>query len=72
MRRLSLSLSDTLLRFDHLIKNVNAWNAETPNLYTMVVSVKDKEGHVLEAFHRIGFRTVEIRNGQLLINNVLF
>ena len=65
------SLSDTLLRFDHLIKNVNAWNAETPNLYTMVVSVKDKEGHVLEAFrHRIGFRTVEIRNGQLLINNV--
>lgn len=65
------SPNDTLLSFNHFIKNVKAWSAETPNLYTMVVSVKDKNGKILESFrHRLGFRTVEMRNGQLLVNNV--
>lgn len=44
---------------------------ETPYLYTMLVSVTDKEGKMLETFrHRVGFRTIEMRNGQLLVNNV--
>lgn len=65
------SPSDTLFNFKHLVPNVKAWSAETPYLYTMLVSVTDKEGKMLETFrHRVGFRTIEMRNGQLLVNNV--
>ena len=65
------SPSDTLFNFKHLVPNVKAWSAETPYLYTMLVSVTDKEGKMLETFrHRVGFRTIEMRNGQFLVNNV--
>lgn len=65
------SLSDTLFNFAQVVQDVKPWSAETPYLYTMLVSVTDQEGKTLEAFrHRVGFRTVEMRNGQLLVNNV--
>ncbi|MHB8956118.1 MAG: glycoside hydrolase family 2 TIM barrel-domain containing protein [Pirellulaceae bacterium] len=45
------------------------WTAETPNLYVLVVVLKNDRGEVLEVrSHRIGFRKVEIREGQLLVN----
>jgi beta-galactosidase/beta-glucuronidase len=45
------------------------WNAETPNLYTLLMELLDDEGRELEATAvRVGFREIEIRNGQLLIN----
>ncbi len=47
------------------------WTAETPNLYTLVITTKDKSGEILEAVScKIGFRTVEIKGGQLLVNGV--
>jgi beta-galactosidase/beta-glucuronidase len=47
------------------------WTAETPNLYTLIVTLKDKVGHVIEvAPLRIGFRTVEIRGDRFLVNGV--
>lgn len=63
--------ADSLLTVGRLFPKVNAWNAETPHLYTLVVSTFDKDGNPAESFaHRFGFRTVEIRNGMLLVNNV--
>ena len=45
------------------------WTAETPNLYTLKVKALDKKGKVVESTSvRFGFRTVEIRNSQLLVN----
>lgn len=45
------------------------WTAETPNLYTLVLQLTDKNGSTIEAVsHQIGFRKVEIRNAQLLVN----
>lgn len=45
------------------------WTAETPNLYQAVVTLKDQTGAVVEVIpQNIGFRKVEIRNGQLLVN----
>ncbi len=45
------------------------WSAEKPVLYTLVLSLKDKEGNVVEARScKVGFREIEIRNGELLIN----
>jgi beta-galactosidase len=46
------------------------WTAETPSLYTIVFSLKDKEGKLLESRSvRIGFRSVETSaDGKILIN----
>jgi beta-galactosidase len=46
------------------------WSAETPHLYTLLLTATDtKSGKVLEVIPwRVGFRSVEIKNGQLLVN----
>jgi beta-galactosidase len=47
------------------------WTAETPSLYTFLVTLADDEGVVLQVIPlRIGFRTVEIRDGLLQVNGV--
>jgi len=57
--------------FEQLIANPMKWNAETPNLYTLVLSVYNDEGVCEEAISsKVGFRTSEIKNGQLLVNGV--
>ncbi len=59
------------IAFESVIKNIKPWTAETPNLYTMLVSIQDEKSNITEtARHKIGFRTSEIKNGQLLINGV--
>lgn len=52
------------------IENPLKWTAETPSLYTLVFSLKDKDGKLLEAKSmHIGFRLVETSgNGKILIN----
>ncbi|MFP4469873.1 MAG: glycoside hydrolase family 2 TIM barrel-domain containing protein [Bacteroidales bacterium] len=58
-------------RFSRFVKEPRKWTAETPELYTLVISLMDKKGTVLQALSsRIGFRTAEIKNGQLLVNGV--
>lgn len=49
------------LRF--LVNNVSVWSAEIPYLYQLVVEAKDQVIPV-----NVGFRKMEIRNRQLLIN----
>ena len=45
------------------------WSVEAPNLYTLVVSLHDPKGKALEYTScRVGFRRVEIKDRQLLIN----
>ena len=51
------------------VKNPAQWTAETPNLYTLVLTLCDADGKVVEADScRVGFRKIEIRNGRFLIN----
>jgi beta-galactosidase len=51
------------------IKNPAKWTAETPNLYTLVLTLNDENGNVAEAdCCKIGFRKIEIRDGKFLIN----
>lgn len=55
--------------FSKTIPNVSSWTAETPNLYRLYLTLKNQSGEVLEVIsEQIGFRTVEIKNGQLLVN----
>ena len=52
-----------------VINNVHPWNAEHPVLYTLLITHRDKHGKIIESIsHKIGFRTVEIRHGLLLVN----
>ena len=47
------------------------WTAETPNLYRLILTLKDGDGAVTEWVScNVGFREVEIRSGQLLVNGV--
>ena len=47
------------------------WSAEDPYLYTLLVTLKDAAGHVLEVVpQRVGFRTVEIKGDRFLVNGV--
>lgn len=65
----SLQSGENSARVAAVIKDVDAWSAETPNLYRLLITLKDKEGEVLEVISRnIGFRTVEISNGVFLVN----
>ena len=45
------------------------WSAESPYLYTLLVSLVDDRGQAVEVIpQRVGFRTVEMKGGQLLVN----
>lgn len=51
------------------VPGVRQWTAETPNLYTLLVEVFDAEGKLIQATpQRIGFRTVEIKDGLVAVN----
>ena len=51
------------------LPKVSPWSAETPTLYTVVVTLVDAAGKDVEATRtRMGFRTVEIRDRELRIN----
>ncbi len=55
--------------FEATLPGVNAWSAETPHLYTLVLSLKDASGKTNEVTSiKIGFRTSEIKNGQYMVN----
>jgi len=57
------------LSFNTTINNVLIWSAEIPNLYTLYISLFDKNGKLLEVIpQRIGFRSVEIKNTDFLVN----
>ena len=65
------STVDTVFTVEKFVKDALPWTAETPNLYTLVVNMFDTQGKALESFaHPFGFRTVEMINGQQLINGV--
>lgn len=62
------SMDNAQATFSQVIENPLKWTAETPNLYTLIISLK-QEGITTESIKQnIGFRTSEIKNGQLLVN----
>ena len=66
---IDMQKEDTV-RFHSSVPSVEKWNSETPNLYTIVYSVQ-REGRYTEYVAvKVGFRSVEIKNGSLLINGV--
>lgn len=55
--------------FSKQIADVKKWSAEEPNLYTLVLELKDKNGATAEATSiKVGFRTAEMKDKQFKIN----
>lgn len=63
---------ERVLEFD-AIEDVCAWSSEIPDLYTLILSLQ-WEGQEIHYSERLGFRSSELKNGQILINGkaVLF
>ena len=69
VKSVALQKGNTTLNFNTKLPNVKTWNAETPNLYTLLIELKDKKGKVTEATSiKVGFRNVAIKNNQFLVN----
>ncbi len=59
----------TDVHFQTEIPGVQTWSAETAYLYTLYITLKDKNGNLLEVIpQRVGFRSVEIKDGNFLVN----
>jgi beta-galactosidase/beta-glucuronidase len=54
--------------FQANLPSVRRWTAETPNLYTLLVSLLDGGQETQVERVQVGFRTVEIQGGRLLVN----
>ena len=62
---------DTQIEMAANVPNPRKWTAETPNLYHVLLTLKDDKGRILEVQQcAFGFRKVEIKNAQLLVNGV--
>jgi beta-galactosidase len=60
---------ETVLPLEKKVSDPAKWTAETPNLYTLTLELTDAAGKVTEVISKkIGFREVEIKNAQLLVN----
>jgi beta-galactosidase len=57
------------VRFSQPVGKLRRWSAESPSLYRLVVSLLDPDARCREAVRQnVGFRRVEIRDRELLIN----
>nr|WP_302830501.1 glycoside hydrolase family 2 TIM barrel-domain containing protein [uncultured Bacteroides sp.] len=67
----SRGLSNFIRFSDKEIPAVKAWNAEHPNLYTLIIELKNAAGKVIEITGcQVGFRTSEIKDGRFCINGI--
>jgi beta-galactosidase len=73
-RRVTLALNEigrARFMFHDTIPEVRRWTAETPELYTLLVTLEAADGAAVSVTPlRVGFRTVEIAGGQVRVNGV--
>jgi beta-galactosidase len=58
-----------MISFKGIVQQPKQWSAETPNLYQCLISLEDATGKIISSTGaKLGFRKVEIKNAQLLVN----
>ncbi|MBV7441476.1 DUF4981 domain-containing protein [Weeksellaceae bacterium TAE3-ERU29] len=63
--------SKSEIQFNALIPNAKPWTAETPNLYTLELILRNADNEIQEVIRRpTGFRTIEIKGNLFLVNGV--
>lgn len=58
-----LNKGENLVCFKKTFSNIKTWNAEKPNLYTLLITVNGESTAI-----KIGFRNIKIENSQFLVN----
>jgi beta-galactosidase/evolved beta-galactosidase subunit alpha len=62
---------EVALDLEASVANPEKWSAEHPYLYSLLVILKDDRGQTIEVENcKVGFRSVELRNGNVLVNGV--
>lgn len=72
---LKQSINEQLHAFQSKLENVAAWSAEIPNLYELKLALVDEKNNEFQVIRRkVGFRSSELKDGNILINGkaVLF
>jgi beta-galactosidase len=66
----TISNSKTNFSFDkQIFENIPVWSAETPTLCTLYINLIDNQGELVQQIKKqFGFRSVEMKNGLLLVN----
>ena len=60
---------ESTLEIGGLVRGPRLWSAEDPNLYRLLVEIQDGAGQILEVIpFRIGFRSVELKDGLIQVN----
>lgn len=63
--------NDSLVELRTMIAKVLQWTSETPNLYKVVVSLKEGGKTIYQTTEKFGFRTIEVRRGDgIYVNGV--
>ena len=58
-------------RMEMKVENPRLWSVEHPNLYTLCLQLQNADGKTVESVtQKVGFRTIAIKGGQLLINGL--
>ena len=56
-------------RMEIKVNNPHLWSTESPYLYTLCLQLQKSDGTIIEQVNqKVGFRTIRIEDGQLLIN----
>ncbi|WP_281226648.1 glycoside hydrolase family 2 TIM barrel-domain containing protein [Flavobacterium aquiphilum] len=59
------------INFSQNVASPKLWSSEAPNLYTLLLTLKNEKGTIIESVStEIGFRKVELKGGQVLVNGV--
>jgi beta-galactosidase len=63
------SESEVIIDVWSKVKNPRKWSAEEPNLYDVIITMRDDNNRIIEVEQcKFGFRQVEIKNSQIIIN----
>lgn len=61
--------NELTMKMERELGEVQPWSAETPNIYTLVIRLRNQKMELMETVGcRFGFRTIEMRNGLLTVN----
>ena len=68
-KEITLADGKAYLEFEKILPDIKKWSAENPHLYSLLMTLQDGKGNILECISsKTGFRKVEIKDSQLLVN----
>jgi beta-galactosidase/beta-glucuronidase len=63
--------SEAIIEVERKVSKPKKWSAEDPYLYTMLLTLKDRGGGIIEVEScYVGFRQIEVKGGRIFINGV--